>query len=193
MKQILFTFLIILGTHQFLNSQTYFHNPLEQGYFSPHFSVSGETYFNTNDFLFDFGIGLDDRGWDYSAMFNVGFRPFIKKIRVEGENNQLFQYREKVYFVSVDLEKRFQFFNFGDRKELGIYISSKLGYFFGNYRGVSEYPHNRWMMAPATGLSIQLKDAILSLGYMNFNNVSNESNNMIQLKISLSLNTEEKI
>lgn len=191
MKHLLIFILIVSGSAHSLFSQMYFHSPFEKGYFSPHFSISGETYFNGNDILLDLGIGLDDRGWDYSAMFNVGFRPFIKKIRVE-ENNQLFQYREKVYFISLDLEKRFHFFNIGDRREVGAYVSSKFGYFFGNYRGVSTYPNDRWMMVPATGLSVQLKHTIISLGYMNFNNKSNESNHMIQLKAALTFESIEK-
>lgn len=190
MKHLLILLLILFGSIQSLQSQMYFHSPFEQGYFSPHFSFSGETYFNANDMLLDIGVGLDDRGWDYSAMLNVGFRPFIKKIRVQ-EDNQLFQYRERVYFISLDLEKRFQFFNFGDRREAGLYVSSKIGYFFGNYRGVSEYPNNRWMIVPATGLSVQLKHAILSLGYMNFNNKSNATNHMVQLKAAFTLEKKE--
>lgn len=191
MKQLFITFLFLVGSYSILTAQMYFHSPIEKGYFSPHFSISGETYFNGNDLLVDFGVGLDDRGWDYSAMFNVGFRPFIKKVLVEEENNQLFQYREKVFLVSLDLEKRFHFFNFGEYKEVGAYVSSKFGYFFGNYRGVSEYPHNRWMIVASSGLSVQLKNTILSLGYMNFNTKSDESNHMVQLKVALTLEVLE--
>lgn len=191
MKNSIIILLFLIGFEHYSNAQMYFHNPFEQGYFSPHLSISGETYFNTNDVLFDFGVGIDDRGWDYSAMLNVGFRPYIKKIRVENDN-QLFQYRERIYFISLDLEKRFQFFNFGDRREVGMYVSSKFGYFFGSYRGVSDYPNNKWMIVPASGLSVQLKHAIFSLGYMNFNNESNSTNHMVQLKVALTLETKEQ-
>ena len=68
--------------------------------------IIGESYFNLNDFYVGFGIGLEDTGFDYTASFNVGFRPYFKKVLIEKGENLFYQYHEKTFLISIDLEKR---------------------------------------------------------------------------------------
>lgn len=193
----LFFVLFLLGSSQSLNAQIYTRNPFEGTYFQPHFGINAESYFNGNDILFSFGLGLEDTGYDFSTSFNVGFRPYLKKVRFQDENdeNLYYQYRERVLLFSIDVEKRFFFLEYAKNdytNRIGLYTKGKFGYFHANYRGLSESLNQRFMIAPGAGLSWEFKNARLSLGYLRLDTGSEVSSNMIDFTINLFFNNKEE-
>lgn len=163
-------------------------SPFASNYFDPHFGIQAESYFNLDDFYFSFGAGLEDTGYDYTASFNVGFRPYFKKVLIEKEENLFYQYHEKTFLISIDLEKRFYFLEYKGENRIGLYAGARFGYFFGNYRGVSENFTKRFLIAPGAGASWEFKNARLNLGYLLLNGSEELSPNMIQLKLNFFFN-----
>ena len=173
-------------------------NPFNTSVFSPHFGITAESYFNLNDFILSFGMGLEETGYDFSASFNVGFRPYLKKIRVPDENidNLYYQYRERVTLFSIDLEKRFFFLDYFSKADkhhrFGLYAKGKFGFLNVNYRGLSKSGQSRFLIAPGTGLSWEMKNARISAGYLRFDQGSEISSNMIDITLSLFFNNQKQ-
>jgi hypothetical protein len=167
-------------------------SPFAASYFDPHFGVQAESYFNLNDFYVGFGIGLEDTGYDYTASFNVGFRPYFKKVLIEKEEDLFYQYHEKTFLVSIDLEKRFYFLEYAGENRIGIYAGGKFGYFFGNYRGISENLTKKFLIAPGAGLSWEFKNARMNLGYLFLNGSEELTPHMIQFKLSFFFNKNDE-
>jgi hypothetical protein len=180
------------------NAQLIPRNPLSTSVFSPHFGITAESYFNANDFLLSFGMGLEETGYDFSASFNVGFRPYLKKIRIQDENieNLYYQYRERVTLFSIDLEKRFFFLDYFSKVDkhhrFGLYAKAKFGFLYVNYRGLSNSGQNRFLIAPGTGLSWEMKNVRISAGYLQFDQGSEVSSNMIDITLNLFFNNKQQ-
>lgn len=188
------TLLVLIFLIPFSGSaQIYTRNPLQTSYFQPHFGFNAETYFHGKDVLFSFGLGLEETGYDFSASFNVGFRPYLKKVRIQDENdeNLFYQYRERILLFSIDLEKRFYFLEYakGDNiNKIGVYTLGKFGYFHANYRGLSQSLNQRFLIAPGAGFSWEFKNARISLGYLRLDQGNELSPNMINFRLNFFFN-----
>lgn len=177
------TLLLVLTSITSGFSQSFFiRNPLEHMGAQPHFSLSGEVYANKKDVLLDFGIGMDDIGYDYTARLNFAFRPYTKRVLSEIEEKEWRQYWERLYIISLDLEKRFNFMIFGDNNRFGPYLATKIAYFLADYRGMSKHPNAGFKFIPSTGLGIQFGHSTYSLGYLFLNNGTDDLNGMLQFK-----------
>lgn len=175
------------------NAQIYPRNPLQVAYFQPHFGINAESYFHNNDILFSFGAGMEETGYDFSTSFNIGFRPYLKKVRFQDEQNEnlYYQYRERIMLFSIDVEKRFFFLEYASEKHnnrIGLYTRGKFGYFYANYRGLSESLNQRFMIAPGLGATWESKNVRFSLGYLRLDTRSETSPNMIDFTINLFFN-----
>lgn len=192
-NQIVIVLLICLPFSKLTSAQgIYTISPFAANYFDPHFGIQAESYFHANDFYFSFGLGLEDTGFDYTASFNVGFRPYLKKVLKEKEKNLYYQYQEKTFLISIDIEKRFYFLEYKGENRLGVYGGGKFGYFFGTYRGISENLLSKFLIAPGTGISWELKNARLNLGYLLLQGSDKLSPHMINLKLNLFFNKNDK-
>jgi hypothetical protein len=174
-------------------AQVFTRNPFQFSYFQPHFGINAESYFHGNDLLFSFGLGLEETGYDFGASFNVGFRPYLKKVLIQDENddNTYYQYRERIMLFSIDLEKRFFFLEYAKGENLnriGIYTKAKFGYLHANYRGLSESLNQRFLIAPGAGASWEFKNARISLGYLRLDQGNEMSANMIDFTLNLFFN-----
>lgn len=172
-------------------AQLYPVGPFDRSYFNPGFGINAGMIFNLNDFFFDFGLGFEDTGFDYSASLNIAFRPFDKKVIFEEDENLFYQYHEGMIIPSIDLEKRFFFLGLKDHDRLGIYLGGKFGYLFGRYRGLSKSLTREGIIAPNAGFVYESKVIRLSLGYLHLDIPSYEQNNKIQFKLSLIINNEK--
>ncbi|MEX1190454.1 MAG: hypothetical protein WED10_03470 [Brumimicrobium sp.] len=167
-------------------------SPFAANYFDPHFGIQAETYFNLDDIYFSFGLGLEDTGYDYGASLNLGFRPYFRKVLIEESENLFYQYHEKLFFLSIDLDKRFYFLEYGGDNRLGIYLAGKFGYLFGNYRGISKSLTDKFQISPGAGFAWEFKNARLNLGYLNFQTSEDLSPHMIQIKLNLFFNKNDE-
>lgn len=171
------------------NGQAIFVNPFNVSYFQPTFGINMGTIFNHEDFLLDFGLGLEELGYDFSATFNGSFRPYYKTVRFEEGDGIIFQAQERVLQFSIDLEKRFYFTQFLNDTKLGVYGGLKLGYFYGKYKGFKEERNNLYTITPGAGLSWQFsKISRLNLGYLNLHQNPYSTPHTINIKFSMFIN-----
>ena len=167
-------------------------NPFSVSYFQPNFGINLGTIFNHEDFLFDFGIGLEELGYDFSATFNGSFRPYYKKVVFKEEENLYYQVQEKVLQFSIDLEKRFYFVHFMNSSKIGLYAMMKFGYFYGTYKGLKKNRNNTFAVTPGGGLSWQFsKNSRVNLGYLYLNQNPYAHPHMINLKLSIFINKDQ--
>ena len=168
-------------------------NPLSGSYFQPHFGINAGTFFNHEDFLFDFGLGLEELGYDFSITFNGSFRPYYKKVLFEEADNLFYQVQERVLQFSIDFEKRFYFIQFMNSSKIGVYAMMKFGYFYGTYKGLKKNRNDTFTITPGAGLSWQFsKISRLNLGYLYFDQNPYANPHTINLKLSLFINKDEK-
>lgn len=174
-------------------AQTYAVNPFNFEYFQPKFGINLGAYFNHEEFLFDFGLGLEELGSDFSATANVSFRPSYKDTKVKQSDHLYYLYKQKSFFFSLDLEKRFYFLVINGNQKLGIYAMAKAGYYHSKYKGISEGLNDRFMISPGAGVSWQFnKNGRLSLGYLYFNQRSRVEPHTIQLRLSFFFNKNDE-
>lgn len=163
---------IFIGSVQYSSAQIYFSNPFRGTFFQPQFGAAFGSFFNLDDYLLDINAGMDELGYDFSAMIGFSFRPYWKRVRFKAGNHLFYQSEEKIYQISLDLEKRFYFLQYGggDRKgKVGFYLMGKFGYLWGKYGGFKKARNQNFAINPGAGLSWQFnKIARLSLGYLYF-------------------------
>lgn len=187
-KFLLVSFLIVgLNTLSFAQDE-YLLSQMEKGVPDIHFGVSAEMNFNATDIFFGFGLGVEDINLEWGARLNYGFRPYHKKVLIDEGENVLRQYREKLHLISLDLEKRFMVLDLGKKKKIGPYLGSKFGYLFGNYRGVSKSPQDKFLIAPTGGIAMHSKDVYVRAGYMYFNSETDANEHMVTFSITLFFN-----
>lgn len=175
-------------------AQAFFTNPFAPSYFQPKFGLNAGTFFNHEDFLFDFGLGLEELGYDFSATINGSFRPYYKKVFFEESDHLYYQVQEKVLQFTLDLEKRFYFLEFKNANKIGLYGILKFGYFFGSYKGLKKARNDSFTFTPGAGLSWQIgKNTRLSLGYLLFNQNPYAHPHTINFKLSLFFNNKDDV
>ncbi|HZH87473.1 MAG TPA: hypothetical protein VFD77_09150 [Brumimicrobium sp.] len=168
-------------------------NPFAVSYFQPKFGINLGTFFNHQDFLFDFGIGLEELGYDFSITFNGSFRPYYKTVYFKESDNLYWQIEEKVVQFSIDLEKRFYFLEFDNNSKIGLYGILKTGYFYGTYKGLSKNRNQDFGLTPGGGIAWQFsKIARFSVGYLYFNQNPYAHPHTFNLKLSLYINKDEQ-
>jgi len=168
-------------------------NPFAVSYFQPKFGLNVGAFFNHQDFLFDFGLGLEELGYDFSVTFNGSFRPYYKTVHFKESDHLFWQVEEKVVQFSIDLEKRFFFLEFANRSKLGLYGILKAGYFFGTYKGLSKNRNQEFGLTPGGGIAWQFsKMSRLSFGYLYFNQNPYAHPHTFNLKLSLYINKDEQ-
>lgn len=123
---------------------------------------------NLKDFYVDFGGGVEETKTKIGAQFNFAFRPFYKKVQINESGNVIRQWKEKKFFLSVDLYKRFLPF------DLGLMPTSfiggvKTGYLFGKYRGTRQRPQAGITLSPFIGVAFDLDGVYLQASYLYFN------------------------
>jgi len=182
--------LCFLFLHSFnSNGQPIITNPLAGSYFQPSFGLNMGTIFNHEDFLFDFGLGYEELGYDFSASLNGSFRPYYKTVLSKESENLYYQLQEKVFHFSIDLEKRFYFVQFMNSNKLGLYALMKLGYFYGTYKGFNENRNQSTTITPGAGFSFQFtKSSRLNLGVLYLKQNPSAAPITINLKYSLLIN-----
>lgn len=170
-------------------SQAFFINPFAGSYFQPKFGINAGTFFNNEDFILDFGLGLEELGYDFSISANGTFRPYYKSVKFQESDHLYYQLNEKVVQFTLDLEKRFYFLQFLNNSKIGLYGILKIGYFYGTYKGLGENRSQQFALNPGGGLSWQFtKNSRLSLGYLYFKQNPFAQPHMIQLRLSLYIN-----
>lgn len=149
------------------------------------FSIGTETNFNGKDFLVGFDAGITDEKNLWSSKLKLNFRPFYKKVMLQESEHLFYQYREKRFFLALELNKYITPIII-NKTALGIYIQGDGGYYFGSYRGTSESPLDYWVIAPGSGLVANFSNTLLiSLGGSLF---QTKSENIPDHQIRLDLN-----
>lgn len=182
-----FLFLLLYSTGSY--SQVFFTNPFGASYFQPKFGINAGTFFNKDDLILDFGLGLEELGYDFSITANGTFRPYYKTVKFKESEHLFYQLNEKVVQFTLDIEKRFYFLQFPNNNKIGLYGLLKVGYFYGMYKGLGENRNQQFALNPGGGLSWQFtKNSRLSLGYLYFKQNPFAIPHTIQLKLNIYFN-----
>ena len=113
--------------------------------------------FNFNDYYYGFSMGVEDLGYQWGARFNFQFRPFYKRVQIQETDFLIRQYREKKYFISIDLDKRFLHINLGGA-DAQVFMGTQIGYLLGNYRGTRNNAERIFNIVPMGGLCVNVKE-----------------------------------
>ena len=124
--------------------------------------------FNFSDLYLGISTGIEDIGFQWGARLNFEFRPFYKKVSVSESQFVTRQYREKKYFLSLDLDKRFGHYNVWG-EHLQFFVGAKTGFLMGNYKGTRNDAENHLVIGPMAGACINVEERVLvKLGYLYF-------------------------
>ena len=115
--------------------------------------------FNFSDYYYGISVGMEDLGYEWGARFNFQFRPFYKRTQIEVNNNLITQYREKKFFVSIDLDKRFANFHI-DEINMQFFVGSQFGFLLGKYRGTRANAAAIFNIAPVGGICLNFKNEV---------------------------------
>lgn len=182
-----FFFMLLSSSNGF--GQAFFINPFAGSYFQPKFGINAGTFFNKDDIILDFGLGLEELGYDFSVTANGTFRPYYKTVKFNEGDHLYYQLNEKVIQFTLDIEKRFYFLQFLNYNKIGLYGLLKVGYFYGVYKGLGKNRSQQFALNPGGGLSWQFtKNSRISLGYLYFKQNPFAEPHMIQFKLSLYFN-----
>lgn len=146
------------------------------------------TNFNLDDFYFDFNYGLQDTEYQWGAALSFDMRPYFKKVQIVDKPNHVSQYFEKKFFLALEGEKRFLELHVGS-KTLRALLAAKVGWLFGNYRGLKQAPQSYFGFSPMAGFSFDLgKSGYFKFGYCFLDNKNiNIPNNRIFFGITFLL------
>ena len=170
-------------------SQGFFINPFAASYFQPKFGINAGSFFNKDDIIVDFGLAMEELGYDFTVGINGAFRPYYQTVKFKESDHMYYQLNEKVVQFSLDIEKRFYFMQFLNYNKIGLYASLKVGYYYGMYKGLGENRSKQFALDPGAGLSWQFtKVSRISLGYLYFKKNSYREPHMIHVKLSIYFN-----
>lgn len=128
------------------------------------FFFSTSLNFNSQDLMGGFNLGILDSKLQSAIYTGFFFRPSALKIQKEFNNNIIYQYWERRYYVHLGVEKRFPCISVYDIKS-GPLIALKELFSFGNYRGSINKPDNKFIFSPSIGWYINYKFLLLNFGY----------------------------
>jgi len=150
-------------------------------------SMNFNMNFNFKDFMIDFGGGVYDLRNHWGASLNLSMRPYFKKVQIKEGANEINQYFEKKFMLSLDLEKRFGNLQIGEGVNMRVLLGARGGWVFGNYRGLEKSPEKYFTLSPLAGFSIDLEDmAFFRFGYCYFDNHNtNIPNNRVFLGFTI--------
>lgn len=141
--------------------------------------------FNFDDLFWSFSGGIEDVQNEWGAKLNFEFRPFKKKVQIREDNNIIRQYKEVVYFISLDLDKRFLHFNLW-RTDTQFFAGTRTGFLLGNYKGTNANRKPKFITTPMVGLCFNFSDEVnLKVGYIHF---SDGLVNVPDSRVTLGLN-----
>lgn len=115
--------------------------------------------FNSKDYYYGLSMGMEDLGYEWGVRFNFQFRPFYKRTQVQLTDYLITQYREKKFFVSVDIDKRFLNF-YMNKIKMQFFVGSQFGILLGKYRGTRANAATLFNIAPLGGVSLNYKNEI---------------------------------
>jgi len=122
------------------------------------FSLFNNT-FNLKDYYYGISMGMEDLGYEWGVRFNFQFRPFYKRTQIQVNDHLITQYREKKYFVSIDLDKRFLHFDLDD-VHTQFFAGTQIGFLLGKYRGTRANAETLFNVVPMGGICFNFREEI---------------------------------
>ena len=141
---------------------------------------------NLKDFYVDLGGGAEETSTRIGAQLNFAWRPFYKKVQIHESANVIRQWREKKFFISLDVYKRLLRFGMGPKTEAHFILGAKTGYLFGDYKGTKQRPEAGITINPFGGVGFDLNGAYVAVQMLVFNDKLDSVQNQ-RLMVSLNL------
>ncbi len=156
----------------------------------PSFSLVNDI--NIQDWYFGFSAGIEDMNNEWGVRLGFNFRPFRKYVQIQENDFLIRQYREKKYYLYLDLDKRFIHFPIGSA-DVQFFAGIRPGYLFGDYSGTRNDATPYWLIAPMGGVSAKFGNSFyLKTAYIHMSDrLINVSDGRISLTAMFIINADD--
>ena len=119
------------------------------------FNLAWGNSFRSNEHMMQVRFLIVDQKFGFFGESGVDFRPLLKKVQVEIDDELIHQYRETRWVWTLGGGKNFSFFKDGSGLQYGAYggVYSMLS--MPGYRGVNDYQKVRFSLALSAGLYLR--------------------------------------
>jgi hypothetical protein len=152
-------------------------------------SLSVVNDINLQDWYLGFTGGIEDMNNEWGVRLGFNFRPFRKYVQIQESDFIIRQYREKKYYLYLDIDKRFIHFPIGSA-DVQFFAGIRPGYLFGDYSGTRNDATPYWLLAPMGGVSAKFGESFyLKAAYLHISDrLINVSDGRISLTALFILN-----
>jgi ankyrin repeat protein len=149
--------------------------------------------FNGDDFMTSVNFSLIDTKYNSAIKAGFVFRPTAVRILTKPENDTLFQYWERRYYIYTGLEKKFAIISNGEDNHSGPFVSAMAAYTFGGYRGSNSKPDAKIIPSAQLGWYIMNNWITVKLNYeyLDFG-ISNLSPHRFNLNLNFNIELANK-
>ena len=116
--------------------------------------------FTYNDYYYGWSMGIEDVGFKWGARFNFQLRPFFKRSQIRESETIIRQYRERKYFVSIDIDKRLFNWEIGEI-DGQLFLGTQIGFLLGDYKGTRNNAAKVFNTAPVFGFCLDFNDGLM--------------------------------
>ncbi len=156
--------------------------------------TSFNTTFNDNDVVFGLESGLNEAKYNFNITGGYALRPWVRRIQVQRNENEYFQYWERRSFFWLGLNKNFNIISNYKNRSLGITLGIKNIFTYGKYLGSAITPSPFYVFSPGIGIyskskysGIIIKYEYADYGLYNFNK------NWITFSLMVRFNIDSRI
>ncbi len=129
--------------------------------------------FNAGDFSTSADVGIEDSRYYFALRGGFAFRPKAVKVLIENNPSLFHQYRERRYFLFLDLEKKFRVLRISNNFTAGPLFGLGGVYTFGSYIGSDKSPGRDFHINPYAGWYFANEWMNISIDY-NYLNLKTE-------------------
>ncbi len=128
------------------------------------FNLAWGNSFNGNEHMMQIRLSVVDRKFGYFAETGIDFRPLIRKVQLEIDDQLIHQYRESRWAWTLGGGKNFTFLHDKSGMEYGAYGGLYGMLSFPSYKGISEHQLTHFSLALSAGLYMKKNLAGMKAG-----------------------------
>ena len=162
----------------------------------PHYeklSLGTGLNFNSDDLATILNFSVIETKYQTDLTGSFSFRPTATRVLTRIENDTLFQFWERRYFISAGILKRISLIHTKNGLQSGPYASMNGLVTFGGYRGSTSHPHTALKFSPQTGWYLTNGRFSVYTGYQYLNiDTSSISPHRINISFAYNINLVRK-
>ncbi len=128
--------------------------------------MGSDLIFGKDDFFLGFLLGITEQYTGITTAFSYQFRAAEKRVLVPSDENELYQFWEKLNILSFSFSKPLPLLLINQRLKAGIFGKFSGNYSFGPaYSGSVTKPENSFKISPEIGIFGERKNFIFQISY----------------------------